>query len=164
MKLVIIMGVTWVADVFSWAHSVYEKNSSTPIIRHDVHYYFWYTMDAINALQGVLIFVVVASQPQVYIHWPLFFRNLTYLIFSLSFLHFSRPKVLSALARFFTPKASRSKLNTTNGQHHSSSSNGLASIGDTMTNNTLNSKVPMETICWMRKERKNSNNKNTNYH
>lgn len=65
MKLVIIMGITWAADVFSWAHSVVEKNSSTPTVKHDVHYYFWYTMDAINALQGVLIFVVVATQPQV---------------------------------------------------------------------------------------------------
>lgn len=65
MKLVIIMGVTWVADVFSWAHSVVEKNSSNPNIKHDVHYYFWYTCDAINALQGLLIFVVVATQPQV---------------------------------------------------------------------------------------------------
>lgn len=66
MKLVIIMGVTWVADVFSWAHSAFEKNSNTSTIEHDVNYYVWYTMDAINALQGVLIFVVVATQPQVH--------------------------------------------------------------------------------------------------
>lgn len=65
MKLVVIMGVTWIADVLSWAHNVAMKDSSTHIIKHDVRYYFWYIMDAINALQGVLIFLVVASQPQV---------------------------------------------------------------------------------------------------
>lgn len=64
MKLVIIMGVTWIADVLSWAHNVAMKDSNN-IYRHGVKYYFWYTMDAINALQGVLIFFVVASQPQV---------------------------------------------------------------------------------------------------
>lgn len=158
MKLVIIMGVTWVADVFSWANSVVEKNSNIPTIKHDVHYYFWYTMDAINALQGVLIFVVVATQPQVHrtfshLVWQMFFgyifsESVITLFVSFLFVYlFQLEQVLSALARFFTPKTSRSKLNTTHGQHHSSSSNGLASIGDTMTNNTLNSKLPMETIC-----------------
>lgn len=76
MKLVIIMGVTWVADVFSWAHSVVEKNSSDSTIKHDVHYYLWYTMDAINALQGVLIFVVVATQPQVFKEMAVFVARL----------------------------------------------------------------------------------------
>lgn len=65
MKLVVIMGVTWIADVLSWAHNVAMKDSSVHMIKHDVRYYFWYITDAINALQGVLIFVVVASQPQV---------------------------------------------------------------------------------------------------
>lgn len=65
MKLVIIMGVTWFADVLSWAHNVAMKDSNIQTIKHDVRYYFWYIMDAINALQGVLIFLIVASQPQV---------------------------------------------------------------------------------------------------
>ncbi|XP_055301483.1 probable G-protein coupled receptor Mth-like 1 [Sitodiplosis mosellana] len=130
MKLVVVMGVTWLFDVLSWAHNVWisevnatKNNTNSNSLTHDVRYYFWYVMDAINALQGVLIFLVVASQPQVY----------------------------SAIARFFSPKSSRSKLNTTHGQQHSSSSNGLASIGESMANNTFNntttSKVPMETIC-----------------
>lgn len=74
MKLVVVMGITWIADVLSWAHSawlsdsnVYQSNSNA--VHHtwmdDVRYYFWYVTDAINALQGVLIFLVVASQPQV---------------------------------------------------------------------------------------------------
>ena len=70
MKLVIVMGVTWLFDVLSWAHNVYiaEVNGtkhSTNSLTHDIRYYFWYVTDAINALQGVLIFLVVASQPQV---------------------------------------------------------------------------------------------------
>lgn len=71
MKLVIVMGITWIADVLSWAHNVWisdvnaAKNSNIYSVTHDIRYYFWYIMDAINALQGVLIFLVVASQPQV---------------------------------------------------------------------------------------------------
>lgn len=65
MKLVVIMGITWIADVLSWAHNVALKNSNIYSTTHDVRYYFWYMMDTINALQGVLIFLVVASQPQV---------------------------------------------------------------------------------------------------
>lgn len=51
MKLVIVMGITWIADVLSWA------------IGGSRH--IWYITDIINALQGVFIFIVVASQPQV---------------------------------------------------------------------------------------------------
>lgn len=71
MKLVIVMGLTWAADVLSWVHTVWNsdsnsmKNSNMHSISGDIRYYFWYIMDEINALQGVLIFLVVASQPQV---------------------------------------------------------------------------------------------------
>lgn len=51
MKLVVVMGVTWVMDVISWA--VGGPN------------YLWYVTDMINAFQGVFIFVVVGCQPQV---------------------------------------------------------------------------------------------------
>lgn len=75
MKLVVVMGVTWLFDVLSWAYNVWiseEQNSvkSSNSIAHDVRYYFWYVMDAINALQGVLIFLVVVSQPQVNLIQP----------------------------------------------------------------------------------------------
>lgn len=71
MKLVVVMGITWIADVLSWAHTVWITDKDLPnseiyVIPHDVRYYFWYIMDAINALQGVLIFFVVAMQPQVF--------------------------------------------------------------------------------------------------
>ncbi|KAG9433216.1 G-protein coupled receptor Mth-like 1 [Apis mellifera carnica] len=51
MKLVVVMGVTWVADVVSWAVGGPQ--------------YIWYFTDMINAFQGVLIFAVVGCQPQV---------------------------------------------------------------------------------------------------
>lgn len=73
MKLVVVMGITWIADVLSWAHNAWISDTSTYkpsnddaySLTDDVRYYFWYVTDAINALQGVLIFLVVASQPQV---------------------------------------------------------------------------------------------------
>lgn len=48
-KLVVVMGVTWGADVVSWAAGGPE--------------YVWYGTDLLNALQGVLIFLVVGAQP-----------------------------------------------------------------------------------------------------
>lgn len=44
-KLVVVMGVTWGADVVSWA-------AGGP-------HYLWYATDLLNALQGALIFLVV---------------------------------------------------------------------------------------------------------
>ncbi|KAL7031918.1 hypothetical protein ACKWTF_007172 [Chironomus riparius] len=52
MKLVIVMGVTWIIDVISWAVGG--------------QYYIWYVTDVINALQGLFIFLVVGLQPQVW--------------------------------------------------------------------------------------------------
>ncbi|KAL1450488.1 hypothetical protein WDU94_002852 [Cyamophila willieti] len=51
LKLVIVMGITWVADILSWA-------IGGPA-------YMWYFTDIINTLQGLLIFIVVGCQPQV---------------------------------------------------------------------------------------------------
>lgn len=48
-KLVVVMGVTWGADVVSWA-------AGGP-------HYMWYATDLLNALQGLLIFLVVGCQP-----------------------------------------------------------------------------------------------------
>ncbi|XP_017065167.1 probable G-protein coupled receptor Mth-like 1 [Drosophila eugracilis] len=52
LKLVVVMGVTWIADILSWLvggpHGV------------------WFFTDLINALQGVFIFLVVGCQPQVW--------------------------------------------------------------------------------------------------
>uniref|UniRef100_A0A8D8LLW3 Probable G-protein coupled receptor Mth-like 1 n=1 Tax=Cacopsylla melanoneura TaxID=428564 RepID=A0A8D8LLW3_9HEMI len=51
LKLVIVMGITWVADILSWG--IGGPN------------YMWYFTDMINTLQGLLIFIVVGCQPQV---------------------------------------------------------------------------------------------------
>jgi G protein-coupled receptor Mth (Methuselah protein) len=51
MKLVIVMGLTWVIDVLSWFIGGPD--------------YLWYATDLINALQGLFIFIVVGCQPQV---------------------------------------------------------------------------------------------------
>lgn len=51
MKLVVVMGVTWILDVISWM-------VGGP-------HYFWYFTDFINAAQGFFIFCVVGLQPQV---------------------------------------------------------------------------------------------------
>lgn len=54
IKLVIVMGVTWIADFVSWAHSVWYGDFG-----------IWIVTDLINALQGVFIFFVIGCQPQV---------------------------------------------------------------------------------------------------
>uniref|UniRef100_A0A182YFZ8 G-protein coupled receptors family 2 profile 2 domain-containing protein n=1 Tax=Anopheles stephensi TaxID=30069 RepID=A0A182YFZ8_ANOST len=113
LKLVVVMGVTWVADVISWA--VGGPN------------YIWIVTDLINALQGVFIFIVVGCQPQVW----------------------------AAMKRLWNSKTGRSFTNTTHGPQHSSSSHGLPSMGESITNNTCtnntttttSNRVPMETVC-----------------
>ncbi|XP_030382327.1 probable G-protein coupled receptor Mth-like 1 [Scaptodrosophila lebanonensis] len=52
LKLVVVMGVTWIADIISWI-------VGGP---HEA----WLLTDLINALQGVFIFIVVGCQPQVW--------------------------------------------------------------------------------------------------
>lgn len=105
LKLVVVMGITWIADVVSWAIGGPQ--------------YLWYITDIINALQGVFIFVVVASQPQVQV----------------------------ALRRICCNRSGKS-TNTTNGPQHSSSSHGYpASVNDASTQNTTSSKIPNETAC-----------------
>lgn len=108
MKLVIVMGVTWIADILSWALDGPQE--------------VWYLTDIINCLQGVFIFIVVGCQPQ----------------------------VLSAVKRLWGMRYRQSgTAGTTN--HHSSSSQGPGSMGDTLTNtnsvthnNTTKSSIPLE--------------------
>ncbi|XP_025834361.1 probable G-protein coupled receptor Mth-like 1 [Agrilus planipennis] len=108
MKLVVVMGVTWIADVLSWAVGGPQE--------------LWYITDIINTLQGVFIFIVVGCQPQ----------------------------VLTAVKRWWCWR--KHHVNGTAGttNHHSSSSQGLPSMGDTVTNHSVsqNTKsVPLETSC-----------------
>lgn len=52
LKLVVVMGVTWVADVVSWVAGGPQS--------------LWLPADLVNLLQGVLIFAVVGCQPHVW--------------------------------------------------------------------------------------------------
>ncbi len=52
LKLVIVMGITWIVDVLSWIIGGPD--------------YVWYLTDLVNCLQGVFIFIVVGCQPQVW--------------------------------------------------------------------------------------------------
>nr|CAD7405763.1 unnamed protein product [Timema poppensis] len=58
VKLVIMMGLTWVLDIISWAVGGPS--------------YLWYLPDLLNTLQGVFIFIVVGCHPQV---WAAVKRN-----------------------------------------------------------------------------------------
>lgn len=87
LKLVVVMGVTWIAEVLSW------------LIGGPNH--AWFVTDLVNVLQGVFIFLVVGCQPQVW----------------------------SACRRFCCPRLRQEITNTTNGVQHSSSSQGLPSMG-----------------------------------
>ncbi|KAL0109423.1 hypothetical protein PUN28_014472 [Cardiocondyla obscurior] len=103
MKLVIVMGITWVADVVSWAVGGPQ--------------YIWYFTDLINAFQGVLIFAVVGCQPQ----------------------------VRAALKRFFSRNPQTNAGRQGNG--HSTTSHGMPSMGDSVTQNPSTKTAPLETIC-----------------
>ncbi|XP_012233862.1 probable G-protein coupled receptor Mth-like 1 [Linepithema humile] len=103
MKLVIVMGITWVADVLSWAVGGPQ--------------YIWYVTDLINAFQGVLIFVAVGFQPQ----------------------------VRAAVKRFFSRNPQINAGRQGNG--HSTTSHGMPSMGDSVTQNPSTKTAPLETIC-----------------
>ncbi|XP_078045443.1 adhesion G-protein coupled receptor methuselah-like 1 [Augochlora pura] len=103
MKLVVVMGVTWVADVVSWVVGGPQ--------------YIWYFTDLINAFQGVLIFVVVGCQPQ----------------------------VRAALKRLFNRNPRTNAGRQGNGL--STTSHGMPSMGDSVTQNPSTKTAPLETIC-----------------
>ncbi|XP_076232667.1 adhesion G-protein coupled receptor methuselah-like 1 [Calliopsis andreniformis] len=103
MKLVIVMGVTWVADVVSWAVGGPQC--------------IWYFTDMINAFQGVLIFAVVGCQPQV------------------------RAAVKRLCNRNPRTNAGRQ------GNGLSTTSHGMPSMGDSVTQNPSTKTAPLETIC-----------------
>ncbi|XP_063907653.1 probable G-protein coupled receptor Mth-like 1 [Zophobas morio] len=108
MKLVVVMGVSWIADVLSWAVGGPQE--------------LWYLTDLINCLQGLFIFIVVGCQPQ----------------------------VLSAAKRLWCSRMHRANGTAGTTNHQSYSSQGLPSMGDTVTNHSVtnNTKsVPLETSC-----------------
>ncbi|XP_033225268.1 probable G-protein coupled receptor Mth-like 1 isoform X2 [Belonocnema kinseyi] len=103
MKLVVVMGVTWVLDVISWAVGGPE--------------YVWYVTDVINAFQGVFIFIVVGCQPQ----------------------------VRAALKRICNRNPRTNAGRQGNGL--STTSHGMPSMGDSVTQNPSTKTAPLETIC-----------------
>ncbi|XP_051159125.1 probable G-protein coupled receptor Mth-like 1 [Leptopilina boulardi] len=103
MKLVVVMGVTWILDVVSWA-------AGGPN-------YVWYVPDVINAFQGVFIFIVVGCQPQV------------------------RAAVKRICSR--NPRTSAGRQ----GNGLSTTSHGMPSMGDSVTQNPSTKTAPLETIC-----------------
>ncbi|KAL5291400.1 hypothetical protein ACFFRR_010666 [Megaselia abdita] len=60
IKLVIVMGITWIADLVSWI----VKGPQA----------IWYVTDVINALQGVFIFIVVGC-PQIWVAVKHYFES-----------------------------------------------------------------------------------------
>lgn len=77
IKLVVVMGITWILDVLSWVHTTLDGE------RHA----FWIVSDLINALHGVFIFIVVGCQPQVnkYIYLNrMHVSNICFLVVALS--------------------------------------------------------------------------------
>ncbi|KAK7868537.1 hypothetical protein R5R35_004819 [Gryllus longicercus] len=104
LKLVVVMGLTWVMDIISWA-------AGGPN-------YLWYFTDLVNALQGVFIFAVVGCQQQV---WA----------------------AVNRLWCWYIPRAGSSAT----GQHVSTYSQGLPSLGESVTHSHLHKSVPLETMC-----------------
>ncbi|XP_057657247.1 probable G-protein coupled receptor Mth-like 1 [Diorhabda carinulata] len=111
LKLVVVMGVTWIADLISFAAGGPQE--------------IWYVTDIVNSIHGVFIFIVVGCQPQ----------------------------VLSAVKRFWCMRKHRQNGTAGTTNHHSTSSQGPQSMGDTLTNtnsvltNGTTKTVPLETSC-----------------
>ncbi|CAG9841069.1 unnamed protein product [Diabrotica balteata] len=92
LKLVVVMGVTWIADLISFAVGGPQE--------------IWYLTDIINSIHGVFIFIVIGCQPQ----------------------------VLSAVKRFWCLRKHKQNGAAGTTHHHSTSSQGPPSMGDTLTN------------------------------
>lgn len=104
LKLVVVMGLSWVTDIISWA-------AGGPN-------YVWYVTDLINCLQGVFIFAVVGCQQQV---WA----------------------AVNRLWCWYIPRAGSSAT----GQHVSTYSQGLPSLGESVTHSHTHKGAPLETMC-----------------
>ncbi|KAJ8973096.1 hypothetical protein NQ317_008188 [Molorchus minor] len=124
MKLVIVMGVSWIAELLSFASGGPRE--------------VWYIPDLINCLHGVFIFIVVGCQPQFASHHILDIK--IYFFF----------QVLTAAKKLWCLRRHRQNGTAGTANHHSSSSQGLPSMGDTLTNSVTNGTTkspPLETSC-----------------
>ncbi|KAM7347331.1 adhesion G-protein coupled receptor methuselah-like 1 isoform 1-T4 [Cochliomyia hominivorax] len=133
LKLVVVMGVTWIVDVISW------------IVGGPQHW--WFVTDLINALQGVFIFVVVGCQPQVWAACKRFccprsrgeITNTTNGV-----QHSSSSQGLPSMAACGGEITQNTSINTTlNG----GCNGGGSIIGGGVHNTSGIAKIPMETVC-----------------
>lgn len=153
LKLVVVMGVTWIWDIISWL-------VGGP---HDA----WLLTDLINALQGVFIFIVVGCQPQVWtackrICCPRLRHDITNTTNGVQ--HSSSSQGLPSMAGCGTEFTQNTSMNVTSSTSPPSTAAGVgvgvgAGAGATaaagapgdaekgvVTSSTV-PKIPMETIC-----------------
>ncbi|KAM8721153.1 hypothetical protein ACLKA7_007082 [Drosophila subpalustris] len=150
LKLVVVMGVTWIWDIISWL-------VGGP---HDA----WLVTDLINALQGVFIFIVVGCQPQVWtackrICCPRLTHDITNTTNGVQ--HSSSSQGLPSMAGCGTEFTQNTSMNITSTTLAPSSPSPspddatptpsnptcAATPTATATPTTTTTKIPMETIC-----------------
>ncbi|XP_062141303.1 probable G-protein coupled receptor Mth-like 1 [Drosophila sulfurigaster albostrigata] len=150
LKLVVVMGVTWIWDIISWL--VGGPNE------------VWLMTDLINALQGVFIFIVVGCQPQVWtackrICCPRLTHDITNTTNGVQ--HSSSSQGLPSMAGCGTEFTQNTSMNVTTLASPDDSAPAVPtsspprtptlSIANTTTATTgattTTTKIPMETIC-----------------
>lgn len=115
-KLVVVMGVTWGADVVSWA-------AGGP-------HYVWYATDLLNALQGLLIFLVVGCQPH-----------------SLAAMRAAAASCCACAPRRAAPHTHSSTHLPSCGESLTHTTNAPAPASAPASAGDAHPKIPMETVC-----------------
>lgn len=144
LKLVVVMGVTWIWDIISWL-------VGGP---HDA----WLLTDLINALQGVFIFIVVGCQPQVWtackrICCPRLRHDITNTTNGVQ--HSSSSQGLPSMAGCGTEFTQNTSMNATSPLPPAIAAEAGAGTGtgaatedvDPVVVTATPTKIPMETIC-----------------
>ena len=130
LKLVVVMGVTWIVDVISWLVGGPDC--------------WWFVTDLINAVQGVFIFLVVGCQPQVWAACKRFcsprargeITNTTNGV-----QHSSSSQGLPSMA------ACGGEITQNTSVANASMNGGVGGGGGSLHNNSAITKIPMETVC-----------------
>lgn len=142
IKLVIVMGITWIADILSWAHGIWFGST----------HFIWIITDLINALQGVFIFIVIGCQPQVNITLHNFTKLKQFLpSVNMGFVWWKFPlftiyQVSNAVKQMWRSKNMQYRgRNPEHSQPNSNSSQLASATNNTFT--TSNAKFSAETAC-----------------
>ncbi|KAG5340114.1 MTH2 protein, partial [Acromyrmex heyeri] len=77
LKLFVVMGITWILDVLLW---IIDTNI---LLETDILLYIWYLVNIINALQGVIFFVVLVCRRKIKEMLLKLFREKTYSLFKI---------------------------------------------------------------------------------